>query len=79
MVNIAMNTNGHASDTDFSHLAKKLSLGTPLIKRIAADTSIAVEHDINTANASDLICLVFNRHSRFFIVVIIPQYRPQYF
>lgn len=63
MVSMDTNTNGHASDTDFSHLAKKLSLDTPLIKRMAADTSIAVEHDINTANASDLTCLVFTNYS----------------
>ena len=57
------NTNGHARDTDFSQLAKKFSYDTPLINSIAADTSIAVEHDINMANANDLTCLVFTRHS----------------
>lgn len=65
IVSIETNTNGHASDMDFSQLAKKSSYDTPLISSIAADTSIAVEHDINTANANDFVCLNFTLVSSF--------------
>jgi|GEM_PF-5647042 len=65
MVSMDMNTSGHASDTDFSQLAKKFSFDTPLMKSIAADTSIAVDHDIITANASDFTYLVFTKYSFF--------------
>jgi hypothetical protein len=57
------NTKGHASNIDFSQLAKKFSLDTPLRIRIAAETSIAVEQDINPAKISDLTSLVFMHQS----------------
>lgn len=78
MVSIDMNTSGHASDIDLSQLAKKFSYDTPLMNSMAADTSIAVEHDINMENANNLAYSVFTHRSSFIYSTRITQYRLQY-